>query len=294
MSVEGTASAASAGPRERGTPPPGAAQGASRLRRLAERRRVRDLGLRVAGVLTVLSALELCSRVGLLSQDWFPPVTETYAELGRLAAGHPLWTEIGRTLNGWLVGIVIATLLAVPIGVLLGSNNTAYRFSRVVIEFCRPIPSVALIPLAVLVYGVGLEMKVFLIVFVTFWPILLQVIYGVRDVDPLVQDTARSYGLPPSARFLRVTLPSAAPYIATGLRIASSIALVLAVTAELVVGAPGLGQSIVVAQSNALLPRMYALIIVTGLVGWALNSVFQAIERRLLRWHPSQRREVAQ
>ncbi|WP_369008285.1 ABC transporter permease [Streptomyces sp. PT12] len=151
----------------------------------------------------------------------------------------------------------------------------------------------ARVPLAVLVYGVGLEMKVFLIVFVTFWPILLQVIYGVQDVDPLVHDTARSYGLPPRARFLRITLPSAAPYIATGLRIASAIALVLAVTAELVVGAPGLGQSIVVAQSNANLPRMYALIIVTGLVGWALNTAFQAIERRLLRWHPSQRAEVA-
>ncbi len=227
----------------------------------------------------------------MLSRDWFPPVTETYAELFRLGFGRPLWVEIGRTLNGWVIGIALATLLAVPVGILLGSSPVAHRLSRVVIEFCRPVPSVALIPLAVLVYGVGLEMKVFLIVFVTFWPILLQVVYGVTDVDPVVRDTARAYGLPAHARFLRITLPSAAPYIATGLRIASAIALVLAVTAELVVGAPGLGQSIVVAQSNAQLPRMYALIIVTGLVGWALNTAFQAVERRLLRWHPAQRRE---
>ncbi|WP_078900665.1 ABC transporter permease [Streptomyces sp. SBT349] len=290
MSLEGVQTA--------GTTRPGTARAVDgvsegRLRRAFGSRRVRDLGLKVAGVLTVLLVLELCSRLEILSQDWFPPMTDTWVELAKLAFGHPLWTEIGRTLGGWAIGIGIATLLAIPIGVLLGSNRTAYRLSRVVIEFCRPVPSVALIPLAVLVYGVGLEMKVFLIVFVTFWPILLQVIYGVQDVDPLIHDTARSYGLPPRARFFRITLPSAAPYIATGLRIASAIALVLAVTAELVVGAPGLGQSIVVAQSNANLPRMYALIIVTGLVGWALNTVFQAVERRLLRWHPSQRLEVA-
>ncbi|GAA3879063.1 ABC transporter permease [Streptomyces sedi] len=291
MSLEGTATVTSA---PRGTARANLADTSGSLRRLLGQRWLRDLGLKVSGVLVVLLALEACSRTGLLSRDWFPPITDTYVELFKLAAGQPLWTEIGRTLSGWGLGIALATVLAVPCGILLGSNATAYRMTRVVIEFCRPVPSVALIPLAVLVYGVGLEMKVFLIVFVTFWPILLQVIYGVQDVDPVVRDTARSYGLPAHARFLRVTLPSAAPYIATGLRIASAIALVLAVTAELVVGAPGLGQSIVVAQSNANLPRMYALIIVTGLVGWVINLAFQAIERRLLKWHPSQRQEVAQ
>ncbi|ONK11968.1 ABC transporter permease [Streptomyces sp. MP131-18] len=287
MSLDGAATIDA----RRGTPAAGARLPPGRAGRLLASRRVRDLGLKVSGVLTVLLALELCSRVGLLSRDWFPPVTDTYAELFRLGMGRPLWVEIGRTLNGWAIGLALATLLAVPFGILLGSSPAAYRMSRVVIEFCRPVPSVALIPLAVLVYGVGLEMKVFLIVFVTFWPILLQVVYGVTDVDPVVRDTARAYGLPAHARFFRITLPSAAPYIATGLRIAAAIALVLAVTAELVVGAPGLGQSIVVAQSNAQLPRMYALIIVTGLVGWVLNMAFQAVERRLLRWHPSQRQE---
>ncbi|MFC4562155.1 ABC transporter permease [Nocardiopsis mangrovi] len=256
-------------------------------------RRLRDIGLKAAGVLVVLLALELCSRLGLLSRDWFPPVTEIYAELGRLALGRPLWVEIGHTLSGWVAGIALAALLAVPTGILLGSNSVAYRMSKVVIEFFRPVPSVALIPLAVLVFGIGLDMKVFLIVFVTFWPILLQTVYGVHDVDPLVEDTARSYGLPPGARLVRIVLPSAASHIATGLRIAATIALVLAVTSELVVGAPGLGQAIIVAQSAALIPRMYALIIVTGLVGWAINSAFQAVERRLLRWHPSQRQETA-
>ncbi|GLW06419.1 sulfonate ABC transporter [Microtetraspora sp. NBRC 13810] len=252
-----------------------------------------DLAIKLAGVLAVLVVLELCSRFGLLPRRWFPPVSEMYAELFRLAAQQPLWVEVGRTLRAWAVGIGLATLLAVPAGVALGSSAVAYRMSRIVIEFCRPIPSVALIPLAVLVYGTGLEMKVFLIAFATFWPLLFQTVYGVQDVDPVARDTARAYGLGAAARFWVITIPSAAPYIATGLRIASSIGLVLAVTSELVGGATGLGRAIVVAQSAGQITLMYALIITTGLLGWALNAVFAAVERKALRWHPAQRQEVA-
>ncbi|MBC6469350.1 ABC transporter permease [Actinomadura alba] len=237
--------------------------------------------------------MELCSRLGVLPRDWFPPVTSMYAELFRLIVEQPLWVEIGRTLRAWAVGIGLAALLAVPCGVLLGSIPLAYRMARIVIEFCRPIPSVALIPLAVLVYGTGLEMKVFLITFATFWPLLFQTIYGVQDVDPVARDTARAYGLGPSARFWVITIPSAAPYIATGLRIAAAIGLVLGVTSELVGGAPGLGRAIAVAQSAGNVTLMYALIITTGLLGLTLNSAFAAVERKALRWHPAQRQEVA-
>ncbi len=248
--------------------------------------------VKLAGVLVTLSCLELASRTGALPRQWFPPVTEMYAELARLVVGLPLWVEMGRTLSGWAAGLLIATVLAVPAGMVLGASALVFRLVRVVIEFLRPVPSVALIPLAVLVLGTGLETKVFLVAFATFWPILFQTIYGVQDVDPVATDTARSYGLGPPARFARVTLPSAAPYIATGLRIASAIALVLAVTAELVIGAPGLGQAIIVAQSGGAITLMYALIIATGLLGWVLNSAFSAAERRLLHWHPAQRREA--
>lgn len=252
----------------------------------------RDWLARLVGVGATLAALELAARVGVLPRRWFPPVSEMYAELLTLVVGRPLWVEVGRTLQGWAIGITLATVLAVPMGVALGTSTVAYRMSRVVIEFFRPVPSVALIPLAVLVYGNGLATKVFLVTFATFWPILFQTVYGVRDVDPVARDTARSYGLGPRARFRHVTLPSAAPYIATGLRIASAIALVLAVTAELVVGLPGLGRAIVVAQSAGSVTLMYALIIATGLLGWGLNTLFQTVERHLLRWHPSHRREA--
>ena len=258
----------------------------------AARRRAVDWLPRLGGIAAVLVVLEICSRTGVLPRESFPPVSEIYASLLGLVTDTPMWVEVGRTMRGWAVGLLVAVVLAVPLGMLLGASRLAFQMSRLIIEFLRPVPSVALIPLAVLVFGTGQDMKVFLIAFACFWPILFQSIYGVQDVDPVATDTARSYGLPLLARFTRVTLPSAAPYIATGLRISSAIALILALTAELVVGAPGLGRAIVVSQISGAITQMYALILATGLLGWLLNTVFQAVERRLLRWHPSHR-EVA-
>jgi ABC-type nitrate/sulfonate/bicarbonate transport system permease component len=115
------------------------------------------------------------------------------------------------------------------------------------------------------------------------------VLYGVQDVDPVATDTARSFGLGRFQRLYRVTLPSALPYIATGVRIASAVSLILAVTAELVIGSAGLGRSINVARSGGDVKLMYALIIATGVLGLVLNTVIVAAEKRVLRWHPAYR-----
>jgi ABC-type nitrate/sulfonate/bicarbonate transport system permease component len=114
-------------------------------------------------------------------------------------------------------------------------------------------------------------------------------LYGVKDVDPVATDTARSFGLTRFQRLSRVTLPSALPYLATGLRIASAVSLILTVTAELVIGAPGLGRSINLARTGGNEELMYALIITTGVLGLLLNAIFVRAERRVLHWHPSQR-----
>jgi ABC-type nitrate/sulfonate/bicarbonate transport system permease component len=113
--------------------------------------------------------------------------------------------------------------------------------------------------------------------------------YGVRDVDPLTVDTARSFGVGRFERLYRLTLPSATPYIVTGLRISSTVSLILAFTAELFMGTPGLGQAMNYAQSYGLNERLYALALATGFLGLAVHFAMAAIEHRLLRWHPSQR-----
>jgi ABC-type nitrate/sulfonate/bicarbonate transport system permease component len=249
--------------------------------------------LPAAAVLGVLALWELVVAIGLLNENHVPAMTDTVSELATLLGDGDFWSAVGNTLQGWALGLGIAAALAVPLGILVGSSPLLYQAVRFVIEFLRPIPSVALVPLAVLIYGVGLESKVFLAAFASFWPLFVQTLYGVRDVDPVATDTARSFGLGRFERLWRIKLPSAVPYIATGVRISSAVALILAVTAEIVIGSAGLGREINVARSSGAIELMYALIITTGLLGWGLNVLTTRAERRVLHWHPSQRQVAA-
>ena len=244
-------------------------------------------------MLVVLALWELVIRAGVISESNIPTMTAALGELVSQLGESGFWSAVGRTLEGWALGLGIAMALGVPLGILIGSSRWLFRAFRVPIEFLRPIPSVALIPLAVLIYGTGLQSKVFLAAFASFWPLLIQTIYGVQDVDPVATDTAKSFGLNRLARMWHITLPSAVPYIATGVRISSAVSLILVVTAELVIGAAGLGREINTARSGGNLEVMYALIVATGLLGWVLNIVMSAAEKRVLRWHPSQRAVAA-
>jgi ABC-type nitrate/sulfonate/bicarbonate transport system permease component len=258
-------------------------------RRGAPRLRVPDAALPWLSVLGVLVLFDLLPRVGVLPENHFPPISRTLGTLADQLTTDSFWTAVGNTLQGWALGLGIAAALAIPLGIVIGSSRLLYRAMRGLIEFLRPIPSVALIPLAILIYGTGLKSKVFLAAFASFWQLIVATLYGVQDVDPVATDTARSFGLSRPQRLFRVTLPSAIPYIATGLRIASAVSLILSVTAELVIGSAGLGRSINVARSGGNEQLMYALIIATGILGLALNAIFVLAERRVLHWHPSHR-----
>jgi ABC-type nitrate/sulfonate/bicarbonate transport system permease component len=245
------------------------------------------------GIAVVIALGELLTRTEVISSRHFPPPTEMFAALADEVVTADFWAAVGNTMQGWAIGLAVAAAIAIPVGIVIGSSAVLYRSLRGVIEFLRPIPSVALIPLAVLIWGSGLESKVFLAAFASTWPLLMQTLYGVQDVDPVATDTARSFGLSRTQRLIHVTLPSAVPYIATGVRISAAVALILAVTAELVIGSPGLGREINIARQGEAVDIMYALIVVTGLLGWGVNILFVRIERRVLHWHPSQRLEVA-
>jgi ABC-type nitrate/sulfonate/bicarbonate transport system permease component len=253
------------------------------------RRRIPDAALPWLSVTAVLVLFEILPRIGILPRDHFPPISETLSTLFEQLGKGSFWEAVWNTLQGWALGLGIAAALAIPLGIVIGSSRLLYRATRGLIEFLRPIPSVALIPLAILIYGTGLQSKVFLAAFASFWQLLVATLYGVQDVDPVATDTARSFGFSRPQRLLRVTLPSAVPYIATGFRIASAVSLILTVTAELVIGSAGLGRAINVARSGGNEELMYALIIVTGILGVLLNMIFVRAERRVLRWHPSQR-----
>ncbi|MEV6812666.1 ABC transporter permease [Micromonospora sp. NPDC051296] len=249
--------------------------------------------LGVLGFAAFLALIEAVPRTGLVSPDYLPPTSRIAVALADLAGESTFWTALGDTARGWFLGLIIAVTLGVVVGFVIGTVPILREATASTIEFLRPIPSVALIPLAVLVFGTDLRSVLLLVVYAAFWQVLVQVLYGVQDVDPVAQETARTFGLGRLARIRHVTWPTALPYVLTGVRLAAAVALILAITAELVIGAPGLGNEIGAAQSGGAVARMYALIIVTGLLGVAVNVLARRLERWLLAWHPSVRREVA-
>jgi ABC-type nitrate/sulfonate/bicarbonate transport system permease component len=256
--------------------------------------RFAEVAVTLASVAAALATWELISRLGLVDERDLPAMSSAMRELWSMIGTGSFWAAFGDTVRGWALGLAIATALAVPIGIVLGSSEVTGRAFRVPIEFLRPIPSAALIPLLFLTLGTTLKSEVFLATFGAFWPLLVQTMYGVRDVDPVTIDTGRSFGLRRLERLYRITLPSSVPYIATGLRISSTVSLILAFTAELFMGTPGLGQKMNFAQSYGLNDQLYALAIATGFLGIAIHVLFSAVEARALRWHPSQRAGVAQ
>jgi ABC-type nitrate/sulfonate/bicarbonate transport system permease component len=243
----------------------------------------------ILSVAAALAAWEIVSRAGIIAERDLPAMSSTFRELWSLMQTSAFWTDYFETTRGWAIGIVLATVLAVPLGIVLGSSDFLGSAFRVPIEFLRPIPSAALIPLLFLTLGPTLKSEVFLATFGAFWPLLVQTIYGVRDVDPVTVDTGRSFGLGRVELLYRVTLPSAVPYIWTGLRISSTVSLILAFTAELFMGTGGLGQQMNFVESFGLTGQLYALALAVGFLGIAIHIGLSLLERRILHWHPSQR-----
>jgi ABC-type nitrate/sulfonate/bicarbonate transport system permease component len=159
------------------------------------------------------------------------------------------------------------------------------------VEFLRPVPAVAVIPLFVLITGSGSPTKIALAGLSAFFPILLQTILGVRDVDPTAVQTAKAFQLSWARQFFQIILPWSAPFIVTGLRIASTLALLVTVSTEIIVGAPGLGRAIMLSQNAGLENVMYVYIIVAGLIGVIINMLLSALEAKLLAWTPAQRED---
>jgi ABC-type nitrate/sulfonate/bicarbonate transport system permease component len=252
----------------------------------------RSVALGAAGLLGFALLLEVVPRVGLVDRASLPPTSEILRALVDELGVPAFWTALGETMRAWALGLAIASVAAVLVGLVLGSVAGLRAATASTVEFLRPIPSVALIPLAVLLYGTDIRSTLLLVVYACFWQVLVQVVSGVADVDPVAADTARSYGLGPLARIRYVVWPTALPYVMTGLRLAAAVALVLAITVELITGAPGLGSEIALAQSGGAVALTYALVLVTGLIGVVVNLAFRAVERRALSWHPSVRGEV--
>ncbi|WP_417564733.1 ABC transporter permease [Microbacterium sp.] len=248
----------------------------------------------LGGVIVVLLLAEIAIRLELLPSKFLPPPSVVFTTLIVKLGSAEAWWAILDTLRGWAIGLGLAVVIAVPLGLLLGSSQLAYRATRPIVEFLRPVPSVALIPLVFLLFGSNLgNGKIFLAAFAAIWPLLIQTIYGVRNVLPTQLDTARSFQIRRRDVAMRVVLPSAVPYLATGVRIASTVALILVLTGEIVINAGGIGEQINLAREGGAIATMYAYVVLSGILGLLLNLIFAGLEARVLKWHPSHRKAAS-
>lgn len=241
----------------------------------------------LVGAVALLVTLEVLTRAELANPRYLPPASEVLATTGRVLVDPEFLGNVLGTVRGWVLGMALAILIGVPVGLLLGSSRVAYVASGALVEFLRPIPSVALIPLAILLLGRDVQMKTSLACYAAVWPVLINTIYGIHDVDPVAKETARTFGLGRLEVARRVSLPSAAPFIYTGIRVASAIALIVVVSTELLAGgSDGIGTWMLSRSVAGTRPEfVYAGTIVAGLLGLGINAALVAGDRRWFGWH---------
>lgn len=244
---------------------------------------------KLGGVLVAIGIWELVSVSGLVTSQALASVSDTANALA--AHAWTLTSAAGQTLEAWAVGLAIASVLGIALGTLVGRSAWARALTEVLVRMMRPLPSLALIPLAILVAGLGLKMTAGLVAFTSFWPIFINTRYGVLQVDNLLIDTGRTLQLRDLELVRRVILPAAAPLIASGIQIAISLALVVTVSVELVGGSGGIGSFVLQAQQGDAIASMWSGIIVGGWLGWVLNVGYGALVRQVLPW--SSRLETA-
>ncbi|MBV1777573.1 ABC transporter permease [Paeniglutamicibacter sp. ABSL32-1] len=199
--------------------------------------------------------------------------------------GERMLTDVLPSIMRLVFGVLAAIVLGIALGLAVGLNRTLRAVTEPVFEFFRALPPPVLVPVLMLLVGINDGMKIAVIISGCIWPVLLNTIEGVRSIDPVQNETSRSYGITGFARIRYQILPSATPTIMAGVRQALSIGLILMVISEMFASSSGLGFTIVQFQRSFAVPEMWSGIVVLGLIGVALSFIFQWVQRRVLRWY---------
>ena len=242
---------------------------------------------RISGVILIALLLlvwQLSAMYVVISPTW-PTVTRIFEAWSENMVDGTLLKHIVATFWRQMLGYGLATVLGIGLGLAMGYFRPLYNLFEPLVEVLRPIPGPAYLPILVLFVGIGHEMKVVLILLASFFPILLNTYSGVRSIDRVQFDTARTLGLSTLQTFRELVIPAASPQILTGMRISLAISLILAILGEMIVSNDGLGYFVLLAQRTFKVPDMYAGIFTLALFGYLLNRVFLLVEARLLRWH---------
>jgi ABC-type nitrate/sulfonate/bicarbonate transport system permease component len=236
-------------------------------------------------LICALLAIWQITAVYVVQIPSWPPVTRVLEAWFEDTADGTIPFHLLITLARQMTGYVLAVILGIGFGLAMGYSRTLYNLFEPLVEILRPIPGPAYLPVLVLFVGIGDEMKVILILLGAFFPVLLNTYSGVRSIDPVQFDTARTLGLTTMQTFRELVIPAASPLIFTGMRISLAISLILAILGEMIVSNSGLGYFILLAQRTFKVPDMYAGIFTLALLGYLMNRIFLMVEARVIRWH---------
>jgi NitT/TauT family transport system permease protein len=239
---------------------------------------------RTVAIAALAAIWEGAPRLGLVDRVFLPPLSEVLVAWWELLRGGQLAEHVGASLTRSLTGLGLAVLTAIPLGLLIGWYRPVAELLSPLLEVFRNTAALALLPVFVLILGLGETSKIALVLYACSWPILLNTIAGVKGVDPLLIRSARSMGLDHLRLFQKVILPAAVPTIFTGVRLAGAYSILVLVAAEMVGAKAGLGYLVNYAQYNFAIPDMYAGIITISAIGLVVNQLLVALERRFSTW----------
>lgn len=239
--------------------------------------------LGAAGIAGWLLVWQWATAAGpLTGAPGIPTAGATLAEAALLGSDPSFWEGVGRSLLMGVIGLAIGLILGLVMGVASGASRTVFALLDPVSQFLRPIPPVVVLPLLLLIVGPNDELAIILAAVGAFWPVMIQSQAGVRDIDPVALETARAMMLSRRATLSAVVLPSALPYVATGLRIGASLSLMLSIGAGILAGSPGLGQAIATAQQTGQPEIVFGMLLWSGLLGVVLFLALSGLERRMI------------
>ena len=238
----------------------------------------------LAFALVLIGLWQLAAGLRLINPIFFPSPGRTFGELYLQVASGRLWSPLASTALRMLYGWLLACAAGIALGAAIGSSRAAREYLEPLLDFLRPLPASAIIPVAILFLGLSNAMSTAVIAFGSLWPVLLASVHGFKTTEPQLVELCQALEMRRSEVLAKVALPGALPDILSGVRVSLAIALILAVVTEMQASLPGLGRNILLAQRSFRSPELYAGIVVLGLMGFAVNHGLLLAERRLLRW----------
>jgi len=261
---------------------------AGRTRPAERRRRRAYIELTLLSLLTGVGLWWAAVASGLANPVLMPPPQVVVRAIVEMVVDGTLPIHIGVSVARALGGFLLAALIGVPIGVLVGRSARAHALIEPWIELARPVPPIAVLPLVVLWFGIGEESKLVVVFYGALFPILVNTVHGVRSVDNGLIRAARALGASERQIFCLVVLPASVPSVVTGLRLGAGMAIFVLVAAELLGSTAGLGWLIMDAREHFFTDRIMVGIVALGMVGYVINRSLLWLEHRLVRWRPAQ------